>query len=264
MNLSFITANFVARELEYNMTQGWMQGDSATQEFFKPIKTFEGRFIAMLEEITAMGFSNLDLWGAHLHPDWATAEHLQLARDALHNQQISVSSLAAWCGDLDTLAGFSRVANGIGAKIIAGGMPVLHQTRAEALMILQDAGVKIAIENHPEKNAQEILMQIGADSHLVGAAPDTGWWGTQGMDSPTALRELGRHMLTVHFKDVKEVGSHHTCRFGDGIVDLENSLATLKEIGYNGVIGIEHEPETHNPTDDILYSKNRLETWSNL
>ncbi len=264
MSLSFITANFVARELGYDMTQGWMQGDSATQEFFKPIKTFEARFIAMLEEIKAMGFSNLDLWGAHLHPDWATAEHLRLAQNALADQQLSVGSLAAWCGDLPSLEGFARVANGIGAKIIAGGMPVLHQTRAETLAILHATGLKIAIENHPEKNAQAILEQIGADTAFVGAAPDTGWWGTQGMDSPTALRELGQHILIVHFKDVREVGSHQTCRFGDGIVDLKNSFLALKNMGYNGIIGIEHEPEQHNPTADILYSKNLLETWSKL
>jgi L-ribulose-5-phosphate 3-epimerase len=45
------------------MTEGWMQGDTATQEFFKPIKTFETRFTQMRAEIKSMGFSSLDLWG---------------------------------------------------------------------------------------------------------------------------------------------------------------------------------------------------------
>ncbi len=259
--ISFISANFVARELDYNMTEGWMQGDTATQEFFKPLKTFEARFIAMLAEIKSMGFNHLDLWGAHLHPNWATPEHLGIAKNALREQGLTVTSLAAWCGDLEALEGFTRVANALDTTIIAGGAPVLTQARAETLHILRQTGVKIAIENHPEKNALEVLAQIGSDHDFIGAAPDTGWWGTQNMDSPTALRELGQHILIVHFKDVKEAGTHQTCRFGDGIVNLKGSLEALQEIGYTGVLGIEHEPEEHNPRADIVYSKTLLETW---
>jgi hypothetical protein len=32
--ISFISANFMARELGYNQTEGWIQGDIATQTFF--------------------------------------------------------------------------------------------------------------------------------------------------------------------------------------------------------------------------------------
>ena len=33
---SFITANYVARQLGYRMEKGWGQGDQATHEWFKP------------------------------------------------------------------------------------------------------------------------------------------------------------------------------------------------------------------------------------
>jgi L-ribulose-5-phosphate 3-epimerase len=260
--ISFISANFVARELGYHMTEGWMQGDGATQDFFKPPETFHERFGAMLAEVKGMGFQSIDLWGAHLHPNWATTEHLNAAKDALQTHGLRVSSLAAWVGTLEGLEGFCRVANAVGAPMLAGGAPLLSTHRAEFVAVLKHHNVKMAIENHPEKSVSEVLGVIGdgADG-FIGAAPDTGWWGTQGVNAAQALRELRDHTLIVHLKDVLEVGEHNTCRFGDGIVDIRACAQAIKEIGYDGVIGIEHEPEDHDPTEDILESKRLLEGW---
>lgn len=260
--ISFISANFVARELGYHMTEGWGQGDSATQAFYQPIDSFEDRFAAMLDEVRALGFSALDLWGAHLHASWATDEHLRIAKALLDVKRLTVISLAAWTDSAATLRGFCKVAQGVGADIIAGGAPFLSTHRSEAVAILKDHGVRLAIENHPEKTPDELLRQIGdgADGS-VGAAPDTGWWGTQGYSAADALRELLPVSLTVHLKDVKAQGAHETCRLGDGIVDIAACVQVLKEYGYSGPIGIEHEPETFDPSEDVLESKARLERW---
>jgi hypothetical protein len=37
--VSFMGANFVARQVGYNMTDGWGQGDAATNEYFRPLAT---------------------------------------------------------------------------------------------------------------------------------------------------------------------------------------------------------------------------------
>ncbi len=260
--ISFISANFVARELGYNMTEGWMQGDTATQAYFAPLETFQSRFDAMLLEVKNMGFSAIDLWGAHLNPSWATSEHLQIASKSLQAHGLIVPSLAASCGSLEQVEGFCRVANAVGASVIAGGMPILQTKRSEVVAILKAHNVKIGLENHPEKTAREILQQIGdgADG-FVGAACDTGWWATQGFDATQAIRELTVHLFAVHFKDIKAAHEHDTCAFGDGIVNIKACAQTILEIGYTGAIGIEHEPEDHNPTQDVLQSKKLLETW---
>src|ERR687886_1421464 len=80
--ISFITANYVARELGYNMTGGWGQGDHATNEHFRPIETFAGRFEELLRDVRAMGFEAIDLWNAHLNWAWATDAHIATARAA--------------------------------------------------------------------------------------------------------------------------------------------------------------------------------------
>ena len=46
-----MSANYVARQLDYQMTEGWMQGDNATQAYFRPIETYAARFEEMIAEI---------------------------------------------------------------------------------------------------------------------------------------------------------------------------------------------------------------------
>jgi L-ribulose-5-phosphate 3-epimerase len=260
--ISFISANFVARELGYQMTEGWMQGDTATQNRYRPLETFAARFDALLAEVSGMGFRAIDLWGAHLHPDWASPDHLEIAREALKRHGLTVTSLAAWCASLEHVTGFCRVAAAIGAPVIAGGAPVLQTARSETVHILNAHGLKLGLENHAEKTAQELLDQIGDGANgVIGASTDTGWWATQSGDAPTALRELKDHLLTVHLKDVLAAGAHETCRFGLGVANIQGCAQTLRSIGYAGPIGIEHEPELHDPRDDVLESKRLLEGW---
>ncbi len=260
--LSFISANFVARQVAYNMTQGWMQGETATQAFFSPLETFQTRFGAMLLEVKNMGFKAIDLWGAHLNPKWASPEHLELARESLKTHGLNVAGLAAFCNTLEQVEGFCGVASAVGAPIIAGGAPMLTEKRNEMIAILKHHNVKLALENHPEKTASEVLQLIGDGANgFVGTACDTGWWGTQGFSAPQAIRELKDHLLAVHLKDIKAAGAHDTCKFGDGIVDIQACAKTILEIGYAGPVGIEHEPEDHDPTQDVLESRNMLKTW---
>src|SRR5439155_25867164 len=77
--ISFITANYVAREVGWAM-HGWGHGDKATNEAFAPLETYGARFGALLDDVRRLGFDTVDVWGAHLNVDWATDEHVALAR----------------------------------------------------------------------------------------------------------------------------------------------------------------------------------------
>jgi sugar phosphate isomerase/epimerase len=76
----------------------------------------------------------------------------------------------------------------------------------------------------------------------------------------------------VHLKDVKarratpsgyqmiDMG-HETCALGDGVVGIKQCILSLKQIGYEGGLSIEHEPEDFDPTEDCIESKKRVEEW---
>jgi sugar phosphate isomerase/epimerase len=254
--LSFMSANYVARQLDYNMTEGWMQGDAATQAYFQPIETFPARFEAMIAEIAGLGFQAVDLWLAHLHYAWATEDHIRVARTTLARHNLELVSLAGGFGA--TRAEFEqacRLGQAMGAPVLGGNSALLGTDRAWMAETLRRYGLKFGYENHPETSIPEMTGKVGqGDDDVIGFCVDTGWFGTHSVDAVAALRATAPKLFHVHLKDVLAAGAHETCRLGAGVVPIVDCLHTLQEIGYTGAISIEHEPEHANPNADCVAS----------
>jgi sugar phosphate isomerase/epimerase len=262
--ISFMGANLVAQQLNWSMTEGWMQGDHAANSYYAPIDTFPERFEGFVGLAVGAGFDTVDVWTGQLNWTWATAEHLDAARAILERYNVAVVSYAGTFGETsEQFARACQVAKALGARILGGNTGLIVSDRAGLIAGLNAHDVVLAIENHPEKSSAELLAKIGTDGHgRIGAAVDTGWWGTQGYDAAKAIRELSRQIMHVHLKDVRAQGAHETCAFGEGIVDIKACVEALKEIGYSGPISIEHEPEHFDPMADIVLSRDRLRSWS--
>ena len=93
--VSFMTANYVARELGYGAADEWGPFDAATNAAFQPIGTFPERFDALLAEIAGAGFDAIDLWFGHLNWRWSTVTTL-LPRASLSTG--ATSGWPAWRG----------------------------------------------------------------------------------------------------------------------------------------------------------------------
>jgi L-ribulose-5-phosphate 3-epimerase len=252
--IAFMTANYVAREVGYAM-HGWGHGDRATNDAFAPIETYAERFDELLRDIRALGFDTIDVWGAHLGADWATDAHVEAALAALERHGIAVSTYATWVGPAN-IERACELARALGTTVIGAGF----SGEPEALApVLERHGVRLGIENHPEKTPQEVLAKIERGNGTMGATVDTGWWGTQGYDAARAIEELADHLLHVHLKDVLALDEpHETCRWGQGIVPIDDCVRTLQRLGYAGAIAVEHEPETFDPSDDIRAMREEL------
>jgi sugar phosphate isomerase/epimerase len=255
--IAFTTANFVARETGWAM-HGWGHGDRETNDYFRPLETFAGRFDALLAEVRALGFEAIDLWGAHLSPDWASEEHVALARDALAAHGITVTTYGTWV-HRPNIERACELALAVGTNTIGAGF---SGDAADLVPALRASSVRLAIENHPERTPAEVLAKIEAGDGTMAATVDTGWWATQGYDPVRALEELGGHVVHVHLKDVLHAGEpHDTCAWGEGIVDVEACVRTLQRLGYEGALTIEHEPEDHDPSDELRAMREQLEGW---
>lgn len=261
-SISFMSANFVARELGYRMSGGWGQGDQATQAAFRPIESFPARFDALLAEIAALGFRSVDLWTGHLNPTWATPAHVEAARGLLAKHGLRVASLAGWFGaNPEELEQSCRLAAALDCRVLGGSTSLLAKDRPATLELLRRHDVLLALENHPEQSPDELRAKIGDGDGLVGAALDTGWFATQGVDAARAIAELRDVLIHVHLKDVLAAGAHETCGFGQGIVPLRECVETLRRLGYRGPISIEHEPEDRDPRPEVQASTRLLEAW---
>lgn len=95
--VSLMTANFVARELDWSMAD-WSAGDQSVREVFRPIDTYRGRLGAVLDAAQEMGFRAIDMWEAHLAPSWATDDHIETAAQLLAERGMSVATFAGWFG----------------------------------------------------------------------------------------------------------------------------------------------------------------------
>ena len=255
--IAFVTANYVARETGWAM-HGWMQGDRETNDAFRPLETYGERLDALLGDARGLGFDTIDLWGAHLHPDWATAEHVAVAQELLARHGLRVSSFAAWVGP-GTIERACELATAIGTSVIGAGA---SGDLRELVPALREHGVTLAIENHPERTPGEVLDKIAQGDGTFAATVDTGWWATQGYDPARAIEELGEHVRHVHLKDVRAVGEpHETCRWGEGIVDIRACVRTLVDAGYTDALTVEHEPEDHDPSEECRSMLAELREW---
>jgi L-ribulose-5-phosphate 3-epimerase len=273
--ISFMTANYVARQMNYDVGDGdWGHGDRSSQQHFRPVETFGERFEEYLKDIKGMGFDTLDLWTGVLHPNWATDDHIAAARDLLQQYGLQIASLAGYFGrSSEEFEASCKLASELNVPILGGGCALLANREDRALMIsmLQKYGLRFGYENHPEKTPEEALNQlhIGGDGRryidnsegVLGITADTGWWATQSYDPPTALRELAPHLVYVHMKDIEAVGAHETVRFGEGVANIQGCVQALKEIGYEGAISIEHEPMHEDPSEDVVASAELLRQW---
>ena len=193
--ISFMSANFVAKELGYGAADEWGPFDSATNAAFEPLETFGDKFEALLDSITAIGFDTLDLWFGHLNWRWATPEHVAIARDALERNGIRVVSLAGSIGETAAEAQAAcRLASSLDVDLIAGPGDLVRRDRDGVVAALEAEGVRFALENHPERTPSEILDAIG-DHEMLGAAVDTGWWATQRYDPVAAIHVLAGRTL---------------------------------------------------------------------
>jgi sugar phosphate isomerase/epimerase len=255
--IAFMTANFVARETGWAM-HGWGHGDRLTNEAFAPLETYGERLDALLADVRALGFDTIDLWGAHLHADWATPEHVSLAREALARHGLRVATYATWVSPA-SIERSCELALAVGTSIIGGG---LSGEPAALAPVLRAHSVTLAIENHPERTPEQVLEKIDAGAGTMAATVDTGWWATQGYDPVRAIEELGEHVAHVHLKDVLREGEpHDTCAWGAGIVDVEACVRTLRRLGYSGALSVEHEPEDRDPSAEVRAMREQLEGW---
>ncbi|MBB3128824.1 sugar phosphate isomerase/epimerase [Paenibacillus rhizosphaerae] len=264
MKAAFMTANYVAKELDYTGTSvsEWMRFHDATVQAFQGPQ-FEHKFEELIRGIKGLGFDAIELWVAHLEPHSATPQMLQQAVRILRDYQVEVVAYTAGFGQpgmtREQALRIFETAQAIGASVLANAF---HPDNGPLLKeFVEKYQIRMAHENHPEKSPAEVMAKVNPYEPWVGAALDTGWFATQGYDAVQAVHELKDVLIHVHLKDMKAAGEHHSCALGDGIVDIKGVLSALQRIGYTGALTIEHEPFDHDPTEEVATSLSRLRQW---
>ncbi|MEH7380550.1 sugar phosphate isomerase/epimerase [Bacillus sp. JJ1533] len=252
MIIGFQTANYFARATDYQASmETWGEAERKVIENFSLAE-----FDRICSDIQSAEFQQMELWMGHAFPKFVTPYWAAELRAIWESHGLDVYSYSCSLGDPVHYPKWTRLcfetAKALGIELITSGIskesaPVIYR-------LCKEYGMKVAVENHPEKHPNEIRSIIGDYGDLLGAAVDTGWFATQGYSPAEAIRQLKDVLVHVHLKDVKEAGAHDSVLLGTGIAGISDCIDALKEIGYDRTISIEQEAGDHDPTEDCAAS----------
>ena len=156
--------------------------------------------------------------------------------------------------DIAEFMGGSRIMRIVGSSLTFRYEPhepqleKLTQMLKEAVKVAEDKGVIIAIENHIDYTASEILDLINrVGSKNLGVNFDTGNALRLSEDPVEEAKILAPHICATHIKDIsprrgvspKEWNFWESVPAGEGFVDIPGVMKVLKDAGYEGVLAVE-------------------------
>jgi len=125
---------------------------------------------------------------------------------------------------------------------------------------IRETGIKVAIHTHgPDKRifpeAKDVVEQVKDSGKGIGICLDLGHTVRNGGNNAPDLTKYREWIYDIHIKDVSgttKAGKH--VEMGRGIMDYRPILKALRDIGYKGVISLEHEKDPDNPHPGVLES----------
>jgi len=127
-------------------------------------------------------------------------------------------------------------------------LAALTEMFREAVKAAQDHGIRLAVENHIDFTADEILRLLAdVGSPYLGLNFDTGNFLRLLDDPVKAMKKLAPFVLATHVKDLKPQNGapadewffFSSTPVGEGLVDIERLVRLLDEAGYQGFLAVE-------------------------
>jgi sugar phosphate isomerase/epimerase len=138
---------------------------------------------------------------------------------------------------------------------------IVSEPPAEAIELVdrlcREYKIKVAIHNHPKPSPywdpNTVLAVCKGRSSFIGACADTGHWMRSGLDALESLRKLQGRIVSLHFKDLTELGNPdaHDTIWGSGKGNVDAMLAELSRQKFAGVFSVEYEYNWENSMPDI-------------
>ena len=229
--------------------------------------------------ISNLGYEGIEIMAdvPHAYPKNMTAGDISDVRQALIENKLAVSNVNAFMhhadGDtyhpswieadpglrskrvsytLDCL----DLAHELGARCIStepgGPLEGLSRDRGlemfrEGLMAVEhrakEKGIRVLIEPEPglliENSAQFLELFAGLDPEVFGLNFDIGHFFCVGESVSDLIRQMRPFIHHFHLEDIAATREHKHLMLGDGAIDIEEVLATIKEIGYSGFVTVE-------------------------
>jgi len=135
-----------------------------------------------------------------------------------------------------------------------------------------DAGIRLAIENHIDFTADEILEILDrVGSEYLGVNFDSGNCLRMFEDPVEAARKLAKRTYATHIKDIQPTtGSPRDWTFwasaaaGSGIIDMRGVVRALHDGGYRGMLCVEIDFLKNKEDDELKAVENAVNYLKSL
>jgi len=125
--------------------------------------------------------------------------------------------------------------------------------------LCQEYKITLAIHNHAEAagskywKPENVLKVCEGRSKAIGGCPDTGHYVRTGLDPSECLKRLQGRIVSVHLKDVAEIGKVEArdVPLGEGKANYTQVLQTLAALKFKGLATIEYEHLSPQLVEDV-------------
>ena len=201
----------------------------------------------LIEIVLRLDIKNVCLKSFHL-PYEATDEQLQYTSNKLKARGINLyAGGVVYFKTEEDINKYFKYAKAAGLKMIVGApehplLPLIEQK-------VKETNIKLAIHNHgPEDKVfpspQSIYEKIKDLDSRIGLCIDTGHTFRLNQDPATEIKKYKDRLFDLHIKDLLEQTTvAKDVEMGRGKMDIPSIVKALKEIKYQGFIGVEYEKD---------------------
>lgn len=159
-----------------------------------------------------------------------------------------------------------KLARKLGAKNISTepGGPVMNNelTKEKSLKVFEhginqvlktaeETNVTVLVEPEPglliENSEQFVDFIKNFETESIGLNLDIGHFFCVGEDPSQVIHKLSEYIRHVHLEDISVDRLHNHLILGEGAIDIDSALMSLKDIGYDGFITVELYPYQDRP-----------------
>lgn len=230
--------------------------------------TFRDRtFYEAIDVIAGLGIVNVEpaffLPLSKEQPDLKTSESLSAEQRREMKKRLDDRGLkmASYYAPLEADASaFRKVfdfAKEMGVETLVAEPPMEVVEKLDGLC--QEYKINLAIHNHAQAagsrywKPENVLKVSEGRSKAIGACPDTGHYVRTGLDPSECLKKLQGRIISVHLKDVAEVGKvdARDVPLGQGKANYTQVLQTLQALKFKGLATIEYEHLSPQLVEDV-------------
>jgi inosose dehydratase len=214
---------------------------------------------ATIQGIRRVGVHYVSIKDAHL-PLKSTADQRKAVVAKFRDAGITPLS----CGVIGLKGGESELRNAFEYARDAGIPTIVCAPTPEVLPALEplvkEFDIKLAIHNHgPEDKSfpspLDVWEAVQKLDQRIGLCIDVGHTARCGVEPVQAIQTCSARLYDVHLKDLSSrEAKARAVEVGRGVLDIRGILKALRDVHFEGHVGLEHEKDMNDPLPGVAES----------